>query len=49
MAKVWFINSVVEIYVMCSPNVVENDPGGIHVTAIVNSATENWGACIFLN
>ena len=47
MAKVWFINSVVEIYVMCSPNVVENDPGGVHVTAIVNSATENWGACIF--
>ena len=47
VAKVWIINSVVEIYVMCSPNVIENDPGGFHVTATVNSATENWDACIF--
>ena len=25
VAKIWFINSVVEIYVMCSPNVIEYD------------------------
>ena len=47
VAKIWFINSVVEIYVMCSRNVIEYDPGCFHVTAIVNSTTENWGTCIF--